>query len=148
MSSQNDLANGEATTRSYVLFVSASFSFEDFTDAVGLPFCTLPVGARVLGGFVDITTVFNSTTSDTLEIGDSTDPNEYLSGLDAQAIAIVEFSLSNMFDAAGAITPAILATTDEILIEITAGTADTATTGEGNAGLFYVDVTKADENYE
>lgn len=148
MSSQNDLAQGEAQTRSYVLAVSAGFSYDDFTDAVGLPFCTLPIGARVLGGFCAITTVWNSTTSDSLEIGDATDPNEYLSALDAQAAATTEFSLSNLFDAAGSITPAIVAATDEILIEITAGTADTATQGIGNACMFYFDVTKADENYE
>jgi hypothetical protein len=82
-----------------------------------------------------------------LEIGDATDPNEYLSALDAQSAVTTEFSLSNLFDAAGAITPAIVAATDEILIEITsAGTA--ATAGVGNACMFYVDVTKADENYE
>jgi hypothetical protein len=147
MSATPDLANGEATTRSYVLAVNAGFSYDDFTSGTGLPFCTLPIGARVLGGFCAITTAWNSGTSDSLEIGDATDPNEYLSALDAQAVATTEFSLSNLFDAAGAITPAIVAATDEILIEITsAGTA--ATAGVGNACMFYVDVTKADENYE
>jgi hypothetical protein len=147
MSTISDLARGEATTRSYPLFVNASFSYDDFTSGVGLPFCTLPIGARVLGGFCAITTAWDSGTSDSLEIGDATDPNEYLSALDAQSAVTTEFSLSNMFDAAGAITPAIVAATDEILIEITsAGTA--ATAGVGNAGILYVDVTKADENYE
>ena len=148
MSTQSDLARGEATSRSYVLAVSAGFSYDDFTDAVGLPFCTLPIGARVLGGYCDITVAFDSTTSDTLEIGDAVDPNEYLSALDAQAVAITEFSLSNLFDAAGAITPAIIAASDEILIEVTAGTADTATVGTGSACMFYFDPTKADENFE
>ena len=145
MSAQPDLANGEATTRSYVLAVGASFSYDDFTSGVGLPFCTLPIGARVLGGFCAITTVWDGTT-DTLEIGDATDPNEYLSALDAQAAATTEFSLSNLFDAAGSITPAIVAATDEILIEIT--TVGTASAGAGNATIFYIDTTKADENYE
>lgn len=147
MSTQADLANGEATSRSYLLAVSASFSYDDFTSGTGLPFCTLPVGARVLGGYCDITTAWDSGTSDSLEIGDATDPNEYLSALNAQSVAITEFSLSNMFDAAGSITPAITAATDEILIEITsAGTA--ATAGVGSAAMFYFDPTKADENYE
>ena len=147
MSTVSDLARGEATSRSYVLCVAASFSYDDFTSGVGLPFCTLPVGARVLGGYCEIQTAWDSGTSDSLEIGDATDPNEYLSALDAQTAAITEFSLSNYFDAAGAITPAITAATDEILIEITsAGTA--ATAGVGEAGMFYVDPTKADENYE
>ena len=148
MSTQSDLANGEVQTRSYVLFVSASFSYDDFTSGIGLPFCTLPIGARVLGGYCDITTAWNSLTSDSLEIGDASDPNEYLSALDATSVAITEFSLANMFDiSAGAITPAIVAASDEILIEITSvGTA--ATTGAGTAGMYYVDPTKSDENFE
>jgi hypothetical protein len=52
-----------------------------------------------------------------------------------------------MFDAAGAVTPAILAATDEITMTITsAGAAGTA--GAGNAAFIYIDPTKADENYE
>ncbi len=145
MSAQSDLANGESTTRSYVLVVSAGFSYDDFTSGVGLAFCTLPIGARVLGGFCAITTVWDGTT-DTLEIGDATDPNEYLTGLNVQSAATTEFSLSNLFDAAATITPAIIAATDEILIEIT--TVGTATAGIGNAAIFYVDLTKADENFE
>ena len=147
MSTQADLANGEATSRSYLLAVSANFSYDDFTSGTGLPFCTLPVGAYVLGGYVNIATAWDSGTSDSLEIGDSTDPNEYVSALDAQSTGTTRFSLSNMFDAAGAATPAITAATDEILIEITsAGTA--ATAGVGSAAMFYFDPTKADENYE
>lgn len=147
MSAQHDLANGEAQTRSYLLAVSASFSYDDFTSGVGLAFCTLPIGARVLGGYCNIVTAWDSGTSDSLEIGDATDPNEYLSALDAQATGTTEFSLSNLFDAAGAITPPIVAASDEILIEITSvGTA--ATAGVGNATMFYQDVTKFDENYE
>lgn len=149
MSTRSDLANGEATSRSYMLAVSAGFSYDDFTDAVGLPFATLPVGAIVLSGLLRITTVFDSTTSDTLIIGDATDPNEYLDALDAQAAASTPFTLSNVFDiSAGSITPAIVAATDEILITITAGTADTATQGAGDCHMFYIDPSKADENYE
>ncbi len=145
MSTRADLANGETTSRSYVLCVAAEFSYDDFTSGVGLPFCTLPVGARVLGGFVDITVAWDGTT-DTLEIGDATDPNEYISGLNAQSIAIQEFTLANLFDAAATITPAIVAATDEILIEIT--TVGTAAAGVGNAAMYYIDGTKSDENYE
>jgi len=149
MSTRSDLARGEATTRSYLLCVSAGFSYDDFTDAVGLPFCTLPIGAIVLSGLLRITTAFNSTTSDTLIVGDASDPNEYLSALDAQAIADTPFTLSNVFDiSAGSITPAIVAASDEITITVTAGTADTATAGVGDLHMFYIDPTKADENYE
>jgi len=147
MSAQADLANGEVTTRSYVLCVTAGFSYDDFTSGVGLAFCTLPIGAQVIGGYCRITTAWDSGTSDSLEIGDSTDPNEYISAQDATSAVLQEFSLSNLFDAAGATTPTILATTDEILIEITSvGTA--ATAGVGNAAILYLDLTKADENFE
>lgn len=147
MSERNDLANGESTTRSYLLAVSAGFSYDDFVSAVALPFCTLPIGARVLGGFVAITTVWDDTTSDTLIVGDGADPNEYLTGLDATALATTEFSLSNLFDAAAAITPAIVAASNELTITITSVTGDPSQ-GIGNATVFYFDPTKADENYE
>jgi len=146
MSAQSQLAQGETTTRSYLLAASASFVHGDFVSGVGIPFCTLPVGAVVIGGYVDITIAWDGVTSSSLEIGDATDPNEYVSALDATAIAITEFSLSNMFDAAGAITPKILTTTDEILIEIT--DVGARTLGAGNAAMFYFDPSKADENYE
>jgi len=148
MSTRSDLARGEATTRSYLLVVSAGFDYADFTSGTGLPFCTLPIGAIVASGLCRITTAWNSGTSDSLEIGDASDPNEYLSALDATAVASTPFTLSNVFDiSAGSITPAIVAASDEILIEITsAGTA--ASAGIGDAHMFYFDPTKADENYE
>ncbi len=147
MSAQADLANGEVTTRSYVLSVTANFSYDDFTSGVGLPFCTLPVGAQVIGGYCRITTAWDSGTSDSLEIGDATDPNEYISAQDATSAVLQEFSLSNLFDAAGATTPQILAATDETLIEITS-VGSAATAGVGSACMLYIDTTKADENYE
>jgi len=147
MSTRADLANGLATSRSYVLCAVGEFSYDDFTSAVALPFCTLPIDARVLGGFVAITTAFNDGTSDTLIVGDDADPNEYLDALDAQVATTTEFSLSNLFDAAGAITPAIVAASDNIGITVTSVAGD-GTAGVGNAAIFYVDVTKADENFE
>ena len=87
MSAQADLANGEVTTRSYVLCVNANFSFEDFTTGVGIPFCTLPIGARVLGGFFEILVAWYSGTSDTFEVGDAVDPNEYISAQDGQVVS-------------------------------------------------------------
>jgi hypothetical protein len=148
MSAINDLANGESTTRSYVLCVAAGFSYDDFTSGTGLPFCTLPIGAYVLGGLLNITTAWNSGTSDGLEIGDSADDNRYLASTDAQAVAITELSLVNAFDAAGGGNLfEAAAASDEVLIEVTSvGTA--ASAGVGKAVLLYIDPTKADENYE
>ena len=148
MSAQSDLANGEAVTRSYVLVVNASFSYDDFTSGTGLPFATLPIGAVVLSSYLRIITAWNSGTSDTLIVGDASDPNEYYSAIDATSAVATPCTLSNVFDiSAGSITPKIIAASDEILITITsAGTA--ATAGVGELAMFYFDPTKADENYE
>ena len=148
MSAINDLANGEATTRSYVLCVAASFSYDDFTSGTGLPFCTLPIGAYVLGGLVNITTQWVAATSAGLEVGDSSDVTRYLDSFDINSgTPLQEFDDVNLFDAAGGGNNfKVAAATDEVLIEITVVGAVTA--GVGEACLFYVDPTKADENYE
>ena len=148
MSTRADLNAGLTTSRSYVLCAAAGFDFADFvTSGTSIPFCTLPIDARVLGGYVAITTVFDAATSDTIIVGDAADDNEYMSGLDAQVAATTEFSLSNLFDAAGANTPAIVAASDNIAITNTWVGAKAAA-GIGDLAIFYVDVTKADENFE
>ncbi len=147
MSALADLANGEVTTRSYVLNVSASFSYDDFTSGTGLAFCTLPLGAYVLGGLLNITTAWDSASSAGCEIGDSGDVTRYLDSVDIKDLTPTqEFDDVNLFDAAGGANNfKVAAATDEVLIEITWSGAPTA--GVGDVSLFYVDPTKADENY-
>ena len=146
MSGIHDLANGEATTRSYVLCVYASFSYDDFTSGVGLPFCTLPVGAIVLGGILAQTVAWNSGTSDLLTIG-GTDVDEIYASTTCAAIANHHIVLQNAYDAASTEPVPVVAADREVKITITsAGAAGTA--GAGSLFLTYIDPTKADENYE
>lgn len=147
MSAISDLANGEVTTRSYALCVAATMSYDDFTSGTGLPFCTLPIGAYILGGFVNVTTAWNSGTSDGMEIGTSADDNQILASVSVASIAKHHITLENAFDVASTEPDPVTAATDEVLIEVTsAGTA--ATAGVAQVVMLYVDVTKSDENYE
>lgn len=55
-------------------------------SAVNLPVINLPAGAIVTGGFVIVTQVFNSTSSDVLDIGDQTTENRYKNDINLQAL--------------------------------------------------------------
>jgi len=148
MSTVQDLANGEITARSYILSVFGSFSYDDFTSGTPLPYCTLPVGAVVMGGFSNIVTAWNSGTSDTGILGSTDDDNEFITALDMTSTGYILFTLATKFDAGGTNTaPAIVAASDEIQFQWTgAGTVPTA--GVGQVQLSYIDPTKQDENYE
>lgn len=148
MSEVQDLANGEITARSFILSVYGAFSFDDFVSGTPLPFCTLPVGAIVMGGFSVISTAWNSGTSDTGILGSTDDDNEQISALDMTSATTTLITLSTKFDAGGTNTaPDIVAASDEIQFQWTGvGTAPTA--GVGAVQLSYVDPTKQDENYE
>ena len=143
MSAKHDLANGENTSRTYQLAVCAGFSYDDFTSGTGLGFCNLPVGSYVTGGFINITTNWNSGTSAVIEVGDSTDPNRYAGQDNLLAAGDEAYAIDGVATHKFAITAAL----DDILIEVTeSGTA--ATAGAGDICLLYVDMTKSDENYE
>ncbi len=60
-------------------------SLEDAVEA--------PQNAVVVGGMVDITTAFNSATSDTLTVGDSDDDDRYITGLNAQTTGVTAFTI-------------------------------------------------------
>ena len=73
-----------------VLSQTATFAFGDTgTFATGI---ILPAGAQVIDQIVDVTTVWNSVTSDALEIGDGTDPDAYgdIADLKAGGRAVVD----------------------------------------------------------
>jgi len=136
MSTRTDFANGKITTRSYELVISGGFSFDDFVTTVAIVFCTLPVGAVVTGGYVNVTTAWDITTS-LLDIGDSTDIDEYSStAIDLEVVAATALTLTG-FQTTTAL--------DDIQLIVT---STAPTVGEANLFLTYVDTTKADENFE
>lgn len=137
MSTRSDFAAGKVSTRSYVLCVVIGFSYNDFVTTVVTPIASLPPGAVVVAGYLNVTTAWNITTS-TIDIGYTGDLDEYtstpldLESATAQALTITGYQV-------------IVGVAEDIQATIIS-TAPTA--GEANVFLNYVDTTKADENFE
>lgn len=53
------------------LVAERAFDYTDLTSAVAKPLIYLKPGTRILSGFLDITTAFNSTSTDTIDVGDT-----------------------------------------------------------------------------
>ena len=111
-------------------------TFADVTTAGGtftFDFPTLPIGTLLLHQHVLVEEVFDSGTSDSLEIGDGTDPNAYGTANDQQA-------LSNAPAAAGAdaFPEQLEVATDIRLTLTTVGTVPT--TGKTHVTIVYVPV--------
>ena len=58
-------------TRQTVLTAQREFDFQDFVSGVATPLIYLKPSTRILRGWIDITTAWNSGTSATLSIGDT-----------------------------------------------------------------------------
>ncbi len=63
--------------RQWALVAMQDFELSQLEDGVAVAAVKLPYGARVVGGGVIISEVFNSTATDTLTIGDGLDPDRY-----------------------------------------------------------------------
>lgn len=89
------LANADKNVgRQYPLVAFQEFDFADLTAGAATPIVKLPAGARVIGGELVISTIFNSGTSDKLDVGDGGSATRYIAGgadnaSTAQRIAIV-----------------------------------------------------------
>jgi len=65
--------------RQYPLVVTQDVTLDQLTTATVVPAIKIPAGARVIGGGILVTEVFDSTTSDSLDIGDGGDDDRYTS---------------------------------------------------------------------
>lgn len=75
--------------RQYPLFAEVAFTFAQLADTgVAVPVIKLPPGAMVVGGAVIVDQAFNTATSATLAVGDSTTAGRYKSGVDLKAAAL------------------------------------------------------------
>lgn len=89
----------------------------------------VPEGARVVGGHINVTEVFNSTTSDVLDLGDAGDVDRYsatpidLTALGATALDVTGYTYTAQ---------------DDIDVQWTAGSTGTATTGEATITVLYI----------
>ena len=119
--------------RQEVIAAHVPFSLEDF-DAAGSTEVAveIPQNAIVVGGYVNITTAFDSGTSDALTVGDGDDADRYAAGVDAQATGATDLTVTGYkYD-----------TADSVDITFTPnGTA--ATQGEGELVVQYIVVGRA-----
>lgn len=89
----------------------------------------LPEGAIVVGGYVSVTTAFDSTTSDVLDVGDSVDDDRYsATPIDLQTLG------TTALDVTGFQTTA----QGDIAVEWTAGSTGTATAGAALLTVLYI----------
>ena len=120
--------------RQTVLVAKRDFSYDDFTSGVAKSVIYLKPGTRVLRGFIDVTTAFNSGSSDAIEVGDTETPDvdRYLASTDVSVTGLTQFST---------LTPVangVIDTAEAITIELTSsGTA--ATAGAGVIVVEYVE---------
>ena len=106
------MSTSVSINRQTILYAERQFDFEDFagTSPVTVPMIYLPAGVKILSGGVDITTAFNSGSSDTLTVGTTEgttpDVDALDSGIDGQAEALSTFGpfANSTIDTAEAVT--------------------------------------------
>lgn len=103
------MAFTKSDARQYPLVAEAAVTYDELTSGVALSLIDLPQGSVVTGGFIVVDTVWNSATSDVLDLGDATDDDEYtatqvnLTALGATELTITGFETTSS-------EPAIVAT--------------------------------------
>jgi len=84
--------------RQELIVAEAAFGFADLTSATAAASVTVPEGAVVVGGYLIIDTVWNSATSDVMDIGDAGDVDRYsatpvdITALGATALDVTGFA--------------------------------------------------------
>jgi hypothetical protein len=70
-------AKNRNDSRQYPMVAVQEINLCELETGVAIPAVKIPFGARVIGGAVVVSTPFNSTSTDTFDIGDGIDPNRY-----------------------------------------------------------------------
>lgn len=69
--------------RQSVLSTEVDVAESDFVaNVANIPF---PAGAKVIGGEIDVVTVFDAATTDVLDVGDKDDPDRYIAAANLKA---------------------------------------------------------------
>lgn len=126
----------QSSDRQYELEAIVDFGFADLADSTVENAVELPSDAIITGGHVYISEVFNSTTSDSLIVGDTDDADEYLGATSIAALGLTALVPTGVKLTAG----------KYITVTHTAGTADTATTGIGQLVVRYIRQGRSNEN--
>ena len=128
--------------RQFPLTAVQKFTYADLLDGtMEATTIALPEDAIILSGAVIVTTVFNSTTSDSLTLGYSGDADYYLTATDIQALGRTSLVTAPL----AALTTAAKV---PMTVAVASGTDDTATTGELYVVVEYVVKGRANENQD
>ena len=117
--------------RQEVIAAKISVSYSDITDDAGASEAVVqvPPNAIVVGGYVNVTTAFDSTTSDVVDLGDGGDADRYsATPIDLQTAGVTALD----------ITGYTYTTEDTIDIQWTAGATGTATAGAFDVVVEYI----------
>jgi hypothetical protein len=88
--------------RQWPLVINQDLALADFTSTVAETIAKLPVNSVVTGGYINVTEVWNSTTSDALDIGHSDDDDEYTTTpVDLQALGVTALVLTGYKNTGG-----------------------------------------------
>jgi hypothetical protein len=95
--------------RQYELVAEAEFDYSELPTGIETEVVDLPPGAIVTGGFAHVETADNAATSAVLNVGDSADPDRYVTVLDLKTAAGVSEAfavtvLGRKYPSGGAIT--------------------------------------------
>jgi hypothetical protein len=122
------LATARAHERQFPLVAIQDFALSELSDGAAVSAVKLPANARVIGGGVLITEVFDSTTSDAIDVGDGSDDDRYSSTpVDGQALGYTALTITGYKYTAG----------DYVDLKWASG-GGTPTTGAGVLILMYV----------
>lgn len=117
--------------RQEVIAANVTLTYNTLADDTGVSegIIQLPEGAIVVGGYVNVKTAFNSTTSDVLDLGDGGDADRYTA---------TQINLKTAGVTALDITGYEYTTQDDIDAQWTAGSTGTATAGEAEVVVQYI----------
>lgn len=109
--------------------IAVGYADIDSDTAGAEPVIQVPAGAIVVGGYVNVTEAFDSTTSDALDVGDGDDDDRYsATPIDLQSTGVTALD----------VTGYKYTTQDTIDVEWTAGATGTATAGAFEIVVQYI----------
>lgn len=129
-------------TRQTVLVAEREFDYTDFVSGTPKPLIYLKPGTRILRGFLDITTAFDSGATDTMDVGDTAgatpDVDKYLDGAsdNVGTVGIKALALAP-------ITNGVIQTAEAVTVTYT-GT-DACSGGAGALVIEYIEDTRSTE---
>lgn len=109
--------------------VTLTFATLASDAAVAEGIIQVPEGAIVVGGYINVKTAFDSTTSDVIDIGDGADDDRYTATpVDLTSLGVTALDVTGYQYTAQ----------DNIDVEWTAGSTGTATAGEAEVVVQYI----------